>query len=62
MEEQLFPGCEYEIRTTIHTLQNLVLEFHCKRRSHSPTLRSTGDPNGKDPVHNVGRRFTIPLV
>ena len=60
MEEQLFPGCEYEIRTTIHTLQNLVLEFHCKRRSHSPTLRSTGDPNGKDPVHNVGRRFTIP--
>ena len=36
MEEQLFPGCEYEIRTTIHTLQNLVLEFHCKRRSHSP--------------------------
>jgi hypothetical protein len=28
VEKQLLSGCEHEIRATIHTLQNLVLEFH----------------------------------
>lgn len=60
MEEQLFPGCKYEIRSAVDALQNLVLEFHCKRRSHSPNLLNTGDPNGKDPVHDVGRRLRSP--
>jgi hypothetical protein len=60
VEEQLFSGCKHEIRSAVDALQNLVLEFHCKRRSHSPNLLSTGDPNGKDPVHDVGRRLRSP--
>jgi len=28
VEEELFPGCEYELGTAVYTLQDLVLEFH----------------------------------
>ena len=57
VEEQLLSRGEDEVSTTIDTFQYLVLEFHCKRRSHTPNLLNTRDPNGKDPVHNVGRRL-----
>jgi hypothetical protein len=47
VKKQLFPGCEYKLRTAVHTLQNLVLEFHRKEALPSPPLHNTGDPNGE---------------
>src|ERR1022692_3681651 len=60
MKEELFPGCEHEIRATIDTFQNLVLEFHWKRRSHSPSLRSTGDPNREGSGSQRGQEIYYP--
>jgi hypothetical protein len=60
VEKRLFTRCEHEIRATIDALQNLVLVFHWKRRSHFASLLCTETRIGKDPVHIVGRRFTSP--
>lgn len=60
VEKQLFAGCEDEVCTTIHTLQNLVLEFHWKRHSHSPTLRNTQDPNREGSGSQRGQEIFSP--
>jgi hypothetical protein len=44
VEKQLFASCKHELRTTIHALQYFILEFHWKRRSHSPCLCNHGRP------------------
>ena len=36
MEKQLFSGRKDEVRATIHTLQNFVLEFHRENAPFSP--------------------------
>jgi hypothetical protein len=44
VEKQLFASCKHELRPTIHALQHFILEFHWKRRSHSPCLCNHGRP------------------
>ena len=62
MKKKLFPGREHEIRATVHALQYLVLEFHVKRRSHSPVPAPAGDPNGNVRVLHCVAGANIPLV
>jgi hypothetical protein len=62
VEKQLFTRGEHEIRTTIDTLQNLVLVFHWRGAPISRPCSARETRIGKDPVHNVGRRFTSPSV
>jgi hypothetical protein len=60
VEELLFPCCEHEVRSTIDALQKLVLVFHWRGAPISRPCSSRETRIGKDPVHNVGRRFTSP--
>jgi hypothetical protein len=55
-EKELFAGGEYKVRAAIDALENLVLVFHLKVRSQRDLL-GTEDPDSKDPVPLVGRRF-----
>jgi hypothetical protein len=62
VEKQLFTRCEHEIRATIDALQNLVLVFHWRGAPIPRPCSARETRIGKDPVHIVGRRSTIPLM